>query len=61
MEFCGLRGVLGGLTDNLVRNSTIDDTNDVPQRRGYILLLIEKIYHNVVRCWANVIIDTLIS
>jgi hypothetical protein len=47
--------------DNLVRDSTVDNSNDVPLWRGNIFLVIEKVENNIVGRRTNEIFDSFIA
>ena len=46
--------------DDFIRDCSIDDTDDVPQRSRNVLLLINQVELERVGRWPNVVIDTFI-
>ena len=48
------------LTDNLVWDCAIDDTNDIPERSGGIFLLIVQVHNHVVWCRPDIVLHTLV-
>jgi len=49
------------LTNDLVGDGAIDDANDIPQRRGHVLLLIVQVHNNMVGGGPDVVVDALVA
>ena len=46
--------------NHFIWKSAIDHTDDIPERRGHIFLLVDKIEDEIIRRGANIIVDTLV-
>ena len=46
--------------DNFIRNSTIDDADNVPERGSDIFLFVVKIDNNIIRSGTDIVFDALV-